>query len=49
MAIRGGLRGLHLRLVITQFQAISAYASVILRLGEFVESAEKSITDQNPA
>lgn len=28
-------------LIITQFQAISAYASVILRLGEFVESAEK--------
>ena len=28
-------------LVITQFQAISAYASVILRLGEFVEHAEK--------
>lgn len=28
-------------LVITQFQAISAYASVLLRLGEFVESAEK--------
>lgn len=27
-------------LVITQFQAISAYASVILRLGEFVEAAE---------
>jgi putative ATP-binding cassette transporter len=36
-------------LVITQFQAISAYASVILRLGEFVESAEKSHTEQNPA
>jgi len=29
-------------LVVTQFQAISAYASVILRLGEFVESAEKA-------
>ena len=28
-------------LVITQFQAISAYASVLLRLGEFVASAEK--------
>jgi putative ATP-binding cassette transporter len=28
-------------LVITQFQAISAYASVLLRLGEFVEAAEK--------
>lgn len=28
-------------LVITQFQAISAYASVILRLGEFVEFAAK--------
>jgi vitamin B12/bleomycin/antimicrobial peptide transport system ATP-binding/permease protein len=28
-------------LIITQFQAISAYASVILRLGEFVEAAEK--------
>ena len=28
-------------LVITQFQAISAYASVILRLGEFVEVSEK--------
>lgn len=27
-------------LVITQFQAISAYASVIIRLGEFVEAAE---------
>jgi vitamin B12/bleomycin/antimicrobial peptide transport system ATP-binding/permease protein len=27
-------------LVITQFQAISAYASVILRLGEFIEAAE---------
>lgn len=28
-------------LVITQFQAISSYASVVSRLGEFVESAEK--------
>lgn len=28
-------------LVITQFQAISVYASVLLRLGEFVASAEK--------
>lgn len=28
-------------LVITQFQAISAYASVLLRLDEFVEAAEK--------
>ncbi|MEY3897585.1 MAG: hypothetical protein RLZZ214_3106 [Verrucomicrobiota bacterium] len=28
-------------LIITQFQAISAYASVLLRLGEFVEAAEK--------
>lgn len=28
-------------LVITQFQAISAYASVLLRLGEFVDSAEE--------
>ncbi len=27
-------------LVITQFQAISSYASVIIRLGEFVEAAE---------
>lgn len=27
-------------LVVTQFQAISAYASVIIRLGEFVEAAE---------
>jgi len=29
-------------LVITQFQAISSYASVIARLGEFVEAAEKT-------
>jgi putative ATP-binding cassette transporter len=29
-------------LVITQFQAISSYASVIARLGEFVEHAEKA-------
>ena len=35
-------------LVITQFQAISAYASVILRLGEFVESAEKSGMGNSP-
>jgi putative ATP-binding cassette transporter len=28
-------------LIVTQFQAISAYASVLLRLGEFVEAAEK--------
>jgi putative ATP-binding cassette transporter len=28
-------------LVITQFQAISSYASVVSRLGEFVEAAEK--------
>jgi putative ATP-binding cassette transporter len=35
-------------LVITQFQAISAYASVILRLGEFVEAADKCHPD-NPA
>lgn len=32
-------------LVITQFQAISAYASVILRLGEFVEAADKCQPD----
>ena len=36
-------------LVITQFQAISAYASVILRLGEFVEAVEKNIPDDPPA
>lgn len=30
-------------LVITQFQAISAYASVVLRLGEFIEASEKYI------
>lgn len=36
-------------LIITQFQAISAYASVILRLGEFIEAAEKpSIKTENP-
>ena len=29
-------------LVVTQFQAISAYASVITRLGEFVDAAEKA-------
>jgi putative ATP-binding cassette transporter len=34
-------------LVITQFQAISAYASVILRLGEFVEAAEKYSTEDS--
>jgi putative ATP-binding cassette transporter len=34
-------------LVVTQFQAISAYASVLLRLGEFVEAAEKG--DATPA
>ena len=28
-------------LIITQFQAISAYASVLLRLGEFVESVDQ--------
>lgn len=28
-------------LVITQFQAISTYASVIVRLGEFVDHAER--------
>ncbi|MEO8617316.1 MAG: SbmA/BacA-like family transporter, partial [Luteolibacter sp.] len=28
-------------LVINQFQAISSYASVVTRLGEFVEAAEK--------
>ncbi len=32
-------------LVITQFQAISSYASVIARLGEFVEEAEKHSTE----
>ncbi|MEO5715697.1 MAG: SbmA/BacA-like family transporter [Luteolibacter sp.] len=36
-------------LVITQFQAISSYASVVARLGEFVEHAGKSARDQtNP-
>lgn len=29
-------------LVITQFQSISSYASVVMRLGEFVENAEKA-------
>lgn len=33
-------------LVITQFQAISAYASVLLRLGEFVDAAEKGGSNQ---
>jgi putative ATP-binding cassette transporter len=33
-------------LIITQFQAISAYASVVLRLGEFVESADKCDPDK---
>ena len=33
-------------LIITQFQAISAYASVILRLGEFVEAAEKCAAEE---
>lgn len=36
-------------LVITQFQAISSYASVITRLEEFVGAAEKSYTDNPPA
>lgn len=35
-------------LVITQFQAISSYASVIARLGEFVEHAEKATDDDQP-
>lgn len=35
-------------LVITQFQAISSYASVIARLGEFVESAGKHAEPQKP-
>ncbi|MES2920031.1 MAG: SbmA/BacA-like family transporter [Verrucomicrobiota bacterium] len=35
-------------LVITQFQAISAYASVLLRLDEFVDSAEKCQADSLP-
>ncbi|MES2657549.1 MAG: SbmA/BacA-like family transporter [Verrucomicrobiota bacterium] len=36
-------------LVITQFQAISSYASVVARLGEFVEHAEKCAKNQtNP-
>ncbi len=35
-------------LIITQFQAISAYASVILRLGEFVESAERGDNGHSP-
>ena len=34
-------------LVITQFQAISSYASVIARLGEFVDHAEKCAREQN--
>lgn len=34
-------------LVITQFQAISTYASVITRLGEFVEHAEKCARDES--
>lgn len=33
-------------LVITQFQVISSYASVVARLCEFVEHAEKSARDQ---
>lgn len=40
-------------LVITQFQAISAYASVLLRLGEFVDAAEEcrasNLTGGNPS
>ena len=36
-------------LVITQFQAISSYTTVVARLGEFVEYAEKCARDQtNP-
>lgn len=35
-------------LVITQFQAISSYASVITRLGEFVRQAEKCIDEPPP-
>jgi putative ATP-binding cassette transporter len=34
-------------LVITQFQAISTYASVVSRLGEFVEATEKLATRQD--
>lgn len=36
-------------LVITQFQAISSYASVIARLGEFVENAEKITEERTSA
>ncbi len=34
-------------LIITQFQAISAYASVIMRLGEFVEASEKCPAEEH--
>lgn len=36
-------------LVITQFQAISSYASVVARLGEFVEYAERCDKSRSPA
>lgn len=36
-------------LIITQFQAISAYASVVLRLGEFIESAERCVSENHTA
>jgi vitamin B12/bleomycin/antimicrobial peptide transport system ATP-binding/permease protein len=36
-------------LVITQFQAISSYASVVARLNEFVDYAEKPPSNQLPA
>lgn len=36
-------------LIITQFQAISAYASVVIRLGEFIESAERCVGENHTA
>lgn len=36
-------------LVITQFQAISSYASVVARLNEFVDYAEKPLSNHSPA
>ena len=37
-----------LSLIITQFQAISSYASVVSRLGEFSEAAENASAPSNP-
>lgn len=36
-------------LIVTQFQAISAYASVVARLGEFVEASEKAAARNDAA